>query len=89
MSNDDRLTQAHQHIETAVRSIVTGDEWRAMLDVAARFHTYSPNNVWLILAQRRDATRVAGFHTWRKLGRQVRKGERGIAILAPLVTRTR
>ena len=57
--------------------------------VAARFHTYSPNNIWLILAQNPDATQVAGFHTWRKIGRQVRKGERGIAILAPMVSRAR
>ena len=89
MAHDDRLTQAHQRIEQAVHGIVTGDEWRRMLDVAARFHAYSPNNIWLILAQRPDATQVAGFHTWRKVGRQVRKGERGIAILAPMVSRTR
>ena len=63
-------------------------EWTAMLAVAARFHRYSPNNIMLILMQRPDATRVAGFGTWAKLGRPVRKGERGISILAP-VTSTR
>ena len=89
MAHTDQLAQAHQHIEHAVHAIVTGDQWRQMLDVAARFHTYSPNNIWLILAQNPDATRVAGFHTWRKVRRQVRKGERGIAILAPMVSRIR
>ncbi|MFN0029838.1 MAG: ArdC-like ssDNA-binding domain-containing protein [Acidimicrobiales bacterium] len=89
MAHTDQLAQAHQRIEHAVQAIVTGDQWREMLDVAARFHTYSPNNVWLILAQHPDATQVAGFHTWRKIGRQVRKGERGIAILAPMVSRAR
>ncbi|MFN0026962.1 MAG: ArdC-like ssDNA-binding domain-containing protein [Acidimicrobiales bacterium] len=89
MAHTDQLAQAHQRIEHAVQAIVTGDQWRQMLQVAARFHTYSPNNVWLILAQNPDATQVAGFHTWRKVGRQVRKGERGIAILAPLVSRAR
>jgi antirestriction protein ArdC len=39
--------------------------------------------------QRPSATRVAGFNAWKQLGRQVRKGERGIAILAPLVYRRR
>ena len=41
----------------------------------------------MIARQRPDATRVAGFHAWHKLGRFVRKGEKGIAILAPIVGR--
>jgi hypothetical protein len=51
----------------------------------ARFHRYSFNNVMLIYTQREDASHVAGFHTWRKLGRFVRKGEKGILILAPMI----
>jgi antirestriction protein ArdC len=85
----DQLTNAHDRIAEAVERLVTGNDWKAMLDVAARFHTYSPNNLWLILAQRPDATRVAGFRAWRILGRCVRKGEHGIAVLAPIVTRTK
>jgi antirestriction protein ArdC len=54
-----------------------------MLDTASRFHRYSANNVFLIMLQKPDAARVAGFNVWRSLGRQVRKGERGITILAP------
>lgn len=50
----------------------------------ARFHRYSWGNVALILAQRPDATRVAGYQTWRGLGRQVRRGERGITIIVPM-----
>jgi antirestriction protein ArdC len=60
-----------------------------MLEVAARFHRYSPNNVLLISLQRPDATRVAGYQTWREVGRNVRKGETGIAILAPIAVRRR
>jgi hypothetical protein len=59
----------------------------ALLTTMARFHRYSRHNVWLIASQCPTATRVAGFHTWRGLGRFVRKGEKGIAILAPIVTR--
>jgi hypothetical protein len=59
------------------------------LDVLARFHHYSFGNVMLIASQRPDATRVAGFHTWKSLGRWVKKGEQGIAILAPMVGRKR
>ena len=58
-----------------------------LLRTMARFHRYSLCNVCLIMAQRPTATRVAGFHTWRTLGRFVRKGEKGIAILAPIVAR--
>jgi N-terminal domain of anti-restriction factor ArdC len=59
----------------------------ALLKTIARFHRYSFHNVCLIMAQRPTASRVAGFHTWRTLGRFVRKGEKGIAILAPIVKR--
>jgi len=71
-----------------VAALVDSDAWRAMLDTAARFHTYSLGNVLLIALQASPtATRVAGFRTWKSLGRQVRKGERGIAILAPCTYR--
>lgn len=45
---------------------------------------FSPRNQMLIIMQRPTATRVAGFHAWRALGRQVRKGAKGIAIMIPL-----
>lgn len=65
------------------------DQLTALLKAMARFHRYSFHNVCLIAAQRPAATRVAGFHTWRSLGRFVRKGEKGIVILAPIVARRR
>src|ERR1700688_3372453 len=55
------------------------------LAAMARFHRYSFNNIMLIYTQREDASHVAGFHSWRKLGRCVRKGEKGILILAPMI----
>jgi len=58
-----------------------------MLDTAAKFHSYSLGNLLLIGAQAPQANRVAGFRTWQSLDRQVRKGERGIAILAPCTYR--
>ncbi|MGE3109318.1 MAG: ArdC-like ssDNA-binding domain-containing protein [Phycisphaerales bacterium] len=54
------------------------------LSVMARFHRYSFGNCLLILCQRPTATQVAGFHAWLRLGRHVRRGERGIAIIAPM-----
>lgn len=61
------------------------EQLTSLLKTMARFHRYSLHNVCLIMAQRPTATRVAGFHTWRTVGRFVRKGEKGIAILAPIV----
>jgi antirestriction protein ArdC len=84
---EDRLAAVHGQLAAAVDALVDGPAWRRMLQVAARFHRYSANNVLLISLQRPDATRVAGYHTWRQLGRQVRKGEAGIAILAPVTVR--
>src|SRR5205085_3732183 len=61
--------------------------WQAWMETAARFHKYSFSNLMLIASQRPDATQVAGFQTWKSLGRQVRKGEKGIAIFAPISVR--
>jgi hypothetical protein len=84
-----KLTQVHDRLLHQLEALVESQDWREFLTVASRFHRYSANNVLLILAQRPDAIRVAGYRTWQRLGRQVRKGERGIAILAPCVHRAR
>ncbi len=83
----DKLAALHEQISEGVAVLVESQGWRAMLDTAAKFHGYSLGNLLLIGAQSPQATRVAGFRTWQSLGRQVRKGERGIAILAPCTYR--
>jgi hypothetical protein len=55
------------------------------LKAIARFHRYSLHNVMLIASQKPNASYVAGFRTWNELGRFVKKGEKGIVILAPIV----
>jgi hypothetical protein len=60
---------------------------KAYLSVMSRFHHYSWANILLIHSQRPGATHVAGFHAWLKMSRYVRKGEKGIVILAPMVGR--
>jgi antirestriction protein ArdC len=72
-----------------VAGLTSSAAWQAWLDVQRRFRRYSWGNTLLIACQRPDATRVAGFHAWLRLGRHVRKGEHGIAILAPVVPRLR
>ncbi|HEY0794266.1 MAG TPA: ArdC family protein [Acidisarcina sp.] len=61
------------------------DGLTAYLTAMGRFHNYSFGNILEIARQRPNATRVAGLYTWNQLGRKVRKGERGIRILAPVV----
>jgi antirestriction protein ArdC len=56
-----------------------------LLGIMSRFTKYSLSNQMLILAQRPDATRVQGYRAWNKAGYQVRKGERGTAIYAPML----
>ena len=55
------------------------------LGAMAKFHNYSFGNIMLIARQKPDATNVAGFRTWNSLGRFVKRGEKGIFILAPMV----
>ena len=59
----------------------------AYLKAIGRFHRYSLHNVLLIASQKPSASYVAGFRTWSELGRFVKKGEKGIMILAPIVRR--
>lgn len=62
---------------------------KSYLHLMSRFRKYSWGNCLLIYSQRPNATHVAGFHAWLKLRRYVRKGEKGIVILAPMVGRKR
>jgi antirestriction protein ArdC len=80
---EERTAELMQQLDAGVQAIQTGDDFKRYLHTAARFHKYSLNNVLLIRAQRPDATRVAGYKTWQALGRQVKKGEQAIYILAP------
>ena len=80
---EQRRTEAaelHETIAQQVEALATSEAWAQFLAFAGKFHRYSLNNLLLILAQRENATQVAGYRTWQKLGRQVRKGERGIRI---------
>ncbi len=61
----------------------------AFLNAMARFRNYSFGNVLLIARQKPQATNVAGMWAWNQLGRRVKRGEKGIAILAPMVAKAR
>lgn len=85
----DRLDALHADLQNKVANLATSDAWQAWLQTAAVFHNYSLNNQLLILSQRPDATRVAGYRAWQALGRNVRKDERSIGILAPMTRKVR
>jgi hypothetical protein len=80
-----RHAEARERLEQAVTALARSDGWRAWIRTRATFRRYSLHNTILIAMQRPEATRVAGYRAWQRLGRQVRKGEKGIAILAPMV----
>lgn len=83
----ERVAALHRTLEEQVAALRSGEDWTRWLQAAARFHDYSFANVLLILAQRPDATAVAGYQRWRQFGRHVDKGERGLRILAPVLRR--
>lgn len=76
-----------KQLDDGVREVMASGDMRSYLALQARFHRYSWSNVLLILAQKPEATRVAGFSTWIDLGRHVNRGEHGITILAPVFRR--
>ena len=72
-----------EQLESALKE-GKSDDLMKYLTTISRFHNYSFRNLVMIWSQREDATRVAGFRAWQKLGRMVKKGEKGIAIFAPM-----
>lgn len=93
-----RLDALHEKLSSAVEQLVTGQDWLRALDFAARFRSRSFNNTLLIRMQHAmahaqglvpnpDPTYVAGFKQWKALDRNVRKGQPGFQIYAPVTAR--
>ena len=76
-----------QAVDFLIRQVEAGksETLAAYLTAMARFHNYSFGNIVAIARQRPTATRVAGFGTWKEMGRFVKRGEKGIQILAPMI----
>ena len=76
-----------QNVDALIEQLEAGhsDALTAYLTAMGRFHNYSFGNILEIVRQKPDATRVAGMYAWNQLGRRVKKGEKGIQILAPMI----
>ncbi len=85
MKSKEALELVNAGIKTLSEELAKGksENLKRFLAVSSNFHNYSLNNWLMIYTQRPDATRVAGYKTWQKLGRQVKGGSKGIKILAP------
>lgn len=80
----ERLKEITDSIETGIKELFESDKYKSYLQTMSRFHKYSLNNTILISMQKPDATLVAGFNKWRDgFSRHVKKGEKGIKIIAP------
>jgi hypothetical protein len=85
--NDQQAEKRSELVRQGVETVKDSKRFTEYLAFASRFHSYSFNNRMLIWLQRPEASQVAGFQTWKALGRHVKKGEKGIGILAPVAFR--
>lgn len=78
-----------EHGEALARQLAEGksDTLIQYLEFCSQFHAYSFRNILLAIWQKPDITHIAGIRQWNKLGRRVRAGEKGIAILAPITVK--
>lgn len=80
----EKLQEITERLEKGVKDIFASDKYKEYLSVMSKFHHYSFRNMLLILFQKPDASMIAGYGAWQKnFKRQVRKGEKGIKIIAP------
>ena len=79
----DELQQITDKLEKGVVEVFQSDRYKQFLDTMAKFPRYSVNNSLLIMMQKPDAQLCQSFTGWKQMGRYVKKGEKGISILAP------
>lgn len=83
--NQEKIKAALNRIEDCLATINTDEDWLNFLCFQAQFYNYSFGNAMLIFSQNPNATYVKGFKAWNKLGRYVKRGSKGLAILAPCI----
>ena len=79
-----KVQEITEKLEQGIKELFESEKYKTYLNTMSKFHNYSFNNTLLIAMQRPDATLVAGFNAWKnKFNRYVKKGEKGIQIIAP------
>ena len=79
-----KVQEITEKLEQGIKELFESEKYKTYLNTMSKFHNYSFNNTMLIAMQKPDATLVAGFKAWQKnFYRHVKKGEKGIRILAP------
>lgn len=81
--NHEKIKAALERIENGLAAINTDEDWLKYLSFQSQFYNYSFRNTMLIYLQNPEASFVKGYKAWNKLGRYVKKGAKGLAILAP------
>ena len=81
--NQEKIKEALDRIEDGLAAINSDENWLSYLCFQSKFYNYSFGNTMLIYSQNPQATYVKGYKAWNQLGRYVKKGSRGLAILAP------
>ena len=83
-SQKEKVKEITDKLEQGIKDLFNSDRYKEYLSAMSKFHNYSFRNTILILMQKPDASYIAGFNTWKNdFKRAVRKGEKGIKILAP------
>lgn len=83
--NQEKIKAALSRIEDCLATINTDKDWLAFLSFQSLFYNYSASNAILIYSQNPEASYVKGYKSWNQLGRYVKKGAKGLAVLAPCI----
>lgn len=81
--DDNIIFKLDENIKMKVEDILTTESYKKYMKTMSNFHNYSFGNCCLIFSQKPGASFVAGFNSWKKQGRFVKKGEKSIRITAP------
>ena len=80
----EKLKEITDRLEQGITELFDSERYKEYLRVMSKFHNYSFNNTLLIAMQKPDASLIAGFTAWKnQFQRNVKKGEKGIKIIAP------
>ena len=82
-----KIEELSARLDGGIKELFASDKYQQVLDVMSKFHSYSVNNCVLIALQMPYASRCAGFNRWKEFGRSVKRGEKGIQILVPMISK--